>query len=79
MKNKKPKPEEQAEVHEELKGFSISVNEFGEIITNTPISKLNNFLDKHVRDKKLVEKEMKEKKQLEKKEKEKEKAKKKKK
>jgi hypothetical protein len=77
MKNKKPKPEEQAEVHEELKGFSISVNEFGEIITNTPISKLNNFLDKHVRDKKLVEKEMKEKKILAKKEKEKTKKKKK--
>ncbi|MEO1434585.1 MAG: hypothetical protein AAFV80_03560 [Bacteroidota bacterium] len=49
----KKKKKDQPKVHDELKGFEIKINEFGEIITNTDIDKLNDFLDKNVDDKKL--------------------------
>ena len=54
MPKKKPikgKPK----VHKDLEGLEIEVNEFGEIISNTPIEKINKFLDKKLRDKKLVD------------------------
>jgi len=41
------------EVHKDLKGFNIQINEFGEIITNVKVDKLNDFLNKNVVDKKL--------------------------
>lgn len=41
------------EVHNDLKGFNITINEFGEIITNLEVDKLNTFLDVNVVDKKL--------------------------
>ena len=41
------------EIHEELKGFNIKINEFGEINTSFSIEKLNIFLDRKVDDKKL--------------------------
>ena len=41
------------EIHEELKGFNIKINEFGEINTSFSIEKLNTFLDRKVEDKKL--------------------------
>ncbi len=53
MPKKKPlkgKPE----VHEDLKGFDIKINEFGEIKTNFEIDKLNGFLDENVDDKKIT-------------------------
>ncbi len=40
-------------VHEELEGFDIKVNEFGQIQGNFNIEELNDFLDKNVVDKKL--------------------------
>lgn len=40
-------------MHKDLKGFSIDINEFGEIITTYDISKINDFLNKNVDDKKL--------------------------
>lgn len=43
------------EVHEELSGFDIKINEFGEIITNYQVDKLNDFLNETVDDKKLRE------------------------
>ena len=61
MPKKKPK-KGKPEVHDELKGFDIKINEFGEIVSNFPIDKLNEFLDENVEDKKLKEKEEKEKK-----------------
>jgi hypothetical protein len=61
MPKKKPK-EGKPEVHEELKGFDIKINEFGEIVSNFPIDKLNDFLNENVEDKKLKEKEESEKK-----------------
>ncbi len=45
--NKKP------EVHEELKGFDIKINEFGEIVSSFDVDKINTFLDENVEDKKL--------------------------
>ena len=52
---KRKKKEELAETHPDLKGLDIRVNEFGEIISNIPIEKLNDFLNKNVIDKKLDE------------------------
>jgi hypothetical protein len=46
--NKVPK------VHEELKGLDLNINEFGEIISNIDIDKVNEFLTKSVPDKKLI-------------------------
>jgi hypothetical protein len=46
--NKVPK------VHEELKGLDLNINEFGEIISNIDIDKVNEFLTKEVPDKKLI-------------------------
>lgn len=45
------------DVHKELKGFDIKINEFGEIVSNFEIDKLNTFLDENVEDKKLVDRE----------------------
>ena len=45
-------------VHEELAGFNIHINEFGQIVSNVAVDKLKAFLDDHVEDKKLKEKDM---------------------
>ncbi|MCB0522785.1 MAG: hypothetical protein H6577_17215 [Lewinellaceae bacterium] len=50
---KKNKPK----VHDELKGFDIKINQFGEITSNLDIEKLNEFLNENVDDKKLRERE----------------------
>ncbi len=49
-KDKDNKKEKEAE---KLNDFNIEINEFGEIITNTPVEKLNDFLNKNLEDKKL--------------------------
>lgn len=54
MPKKKPikgKPE----VHADLEGMEIKINEFGEIIGNLGIDRLNTFLNENVEDKKLIE------------------------
>jgi hypothetical protein len=50
-KPNKPKPK----VHKELKGFDISIDQFGEIKSNMNIEKINEFLNENVDDKKLAE------------------------
>lgn len=50
---KKMKKKGKPKVHEELEGFDIRVNEFGEIQGNFNIEQLNSFLNKNVEDKKL--------------------------
>ena len=50
-KDKKPK------VHEDLKGFDIKINSFGEIIRSHDIDDINEFLDENVEDKKLKDRE----------------------
>ena len=56
MPKKKPK-EGKPQVHDDLQGFEMRINEFGQIITNTPVEKLNQFLNKNVEDKKLKDRE----------------------
>ncbi len=58
---KKKSKDEKPEVHEELKGFELNINEFGQITSSMGVDKLNAFLDENVEDKKLKEKEEKEK------------------
>ena len=41
------------EAHDNLPGFDIKINEFGQIISTLPVDRLNAFLDKNVEDKKL--------------------------
>jgi len=47
-KNNPPKGSEKAEVHEELEGFDIRVNSFGQLETSFDIDKLNAFLDQRI-------------------------------
>lgn len=42
-------------VHKELSGFEVSIDQFGELKSNMPIEKLNDFLNENVDDKKLAE------------------------
>ena len=56
-KKKQEKKNNQANVHDELKGLEININPFGEIETNYDIQEINKFLNKHVDDKKLKERE----------------------
>jgi hypothetical protein len=52
-KKKEEEQEKQPGVHEDLKGFDIKINEFGEITSNLGVEKVNQFLNKNVEDKKL--------------------------
>ena len=54
MPKKKPKTGK-PKVHEELEGFEMKINEFGQIETNMDVSKINEFLNKNVEDKKFKE------------------------
>jgi len=51
----KKKATNKPNVHDELKGFEVKLNEFGEIKTNLQVDKINDFLNKNVEDKKLKE------------------------
>ena len=48
---------EKAKVHKDLEGLDLSVDSFGEIKSNMPIEKINQFLNKNVEDKKLKDRE----------------------
>lgn len=54
---KKMKKKGEPSVHDELKGFDIKINTFGEMQTNFEIDKLNDFLNENVEDKKLLDRE----------------------
>ena len=56
MPKKKPQ-KGKPEVHDDLKGFDIKINEFGEIVSNVKVDKLNEFLDENVEDKKFADRE----------------------
>ncbi len=51
---KKMKKKGEPSVHEDLKGFDIKVNAFGEMQTNFEVDTINEFLNDNVEDKKLV-------------------------
>ncbi len=48
-KRKKESPK----VHKDLEGFDIKIDKFGEIKSNLDIDKINTFLDRNLKDKKL--------------------------
>lgn len=50
---KKKKKNEDPKVHEDLNGFKMQINSFGEISSSFSIDKINEFLNKNVSDKKL--------------------------
>ena len=55
-KKKKPKkdePKKKPQVHKDLDGFEINVDEFGQITSTMKQDKLNDFLNKNVPDKKF--------------------------
>lgn len=54
MPKKKPQ-KGKPEMHPELDGFELTINEFGEIKTNMDLSRINEFLNKNVEDKKFKE------------------------
>lgn len=45
------------QLHKELEGFEMSINEFGEIKRTMDVEKVNEFLNRHVDDKKFHERE----------------------
>lgn len=47
------KEDKKPDMHDDLDGFSIRINRFGEIQSNFEIDKLNTFLNDNVEDKKL--------------------------
>lgn len=53
----KKKDTKKPKVHEELEGFNIRINSFGEVVSNIEIDKINEFLDENVEDKKLTDRE----------------------
>lgn len=59
MPKKKPQ-DGKPQVHEDLEGFEIKVNEFGQITSNRNPEELNAFLNKNVEDKKLKDREVEE-------------------
>lgn len=48
-----PPSKDKTEFHEDLKGFDLKINPFGQMESNFSIDKLNDFLDHRVEDKKL--------------------------
>jgi hypothetical protein len=57
MRRKKEQEGKKPKVNQELKGFNISINSFGEIISDYDLDKINGFLDRNVDDKKLRDRE----------------------
>lgn len=47
------KPKEKSSFHDELEGFDIRVNAFGEMESTIDMDQLNAFLNQRIRDKKL--------------------------
>lgn len=56
-KEKKTPKKRKPRVHTQLDGFEVSVDQFGELQSNMPIEKINQFLDDNVDDKKLEDRE----------------------
>ena len=53
--SKKKTSTQKPTVNEDLQGFDIKINEFGEITSNFKVDKINEFLNENVEDKKLKE------------------------
>lgn len=57
MGRKRLSKREKPKVNQELNGFDIKIDSFGEINTNFDIDRINKFLNRHVDDKKLRDRE----------------------
>lgn len=57
MSRKKSDKTSSPKVNKELEGFDIKIDPFGEINTTYSIDKINQFLNRHVDDKKLRDRE----------------------
>lgn len=55
--SKVSKKQGKPKVHKDLRGFEVSINQFGELQSNMNIEKINEFLNKNVEDKKLEDRE----------------------
>ncbi len=53
MDKKNTPKTDKPEVHDDLKGFDININQFGEVTSTIKPEKLNEFLNENVDDKKL--------------------------
>lgn len=53
MSRKRLSKRNKPKVNEELDGFDIKIDSFGEITSTLDIDKINKFLNRHVDDKKL--------------------------
>ena len=51
---KKNDGEKKARVHKDLEGFEIKISPTGQVLSNFSHDQLNEFLNKHVKDKKLT-------------------------
>lgn len=51
---KKNDPEKKARVHKDLEGFEMRISPTGQVISTFSHDQLNEFLNKHVKDKKLT-------------------------
>ena len=54
MTKKKNEPEKKPRVHKDLEGFEIGISPTGQVISNFTHDQINEFLNKHVKDKKLT-------------------------
>ncbi|MDZ4713989.1 MAG: hypothetical protein SH819_00835 [Cytophagales bacterium] len=53
--SKAKKQKRKPRVHKKLSGLEVKIDSFGEIKSTMNIEKINEFLDEHVEDKKLIE------------------------
>ena len=56
MNDEKDKKRSKTHMHEDLEGFNVRINRFGQIESTFDIDKINEFLNENVDDKKLREK-----------------------
>ena len=53
MGKKNDNPKGKKGIHEDLKGFDVRINHFGQIESNFDVDKVNAFLNDQIEDKKL--------------------------
>ena len=53
MAKKKKQETKKAKVHKDLDGLDLSLNNMGQVESTVDVDKINKFLDKNVKDKKL--------------------------
>jgi hypothetical protein len=49
-KSQRQQPQQEPDVHKDLKGLDIEINEFGQISSSIPIERINEFLNNKLRE-----------------------------